>query len=154
MRKGIYCSGDAMNRADAYRRGYKSVCHHPLEIGKLQPGDVLVVDYDHVLFDDKFAARQKMLTAIRQGHAVGIHTFHPDDPKLAGLAENPGVTIAKTHRRLLAALRRLDRRSAASTIAPAQSQENQHVIGTETPDSPTRRSRRRAIAGPASDNCA
>ena len=48
------------DQADAYRFGYREVCHHPKEIGLPQVSATVVVDFDHVLFDDKDLAVAKI----------------------------------------------------------------------------------------------
>jgi hypothetical protein len=102
--QGTYVSGDACERAVAFRLGYRTVCHHPKEIGTLQPDEVLVIDFDRVLFDDKDLALVKANEAANRGVTVGIHTYYPDDPRLEPLLALPNVVVAKTHRLVLAGL--------------------------------------------------
>jgi hypothetical protein len=75
MINGTYVSGDACERALAFRLGYRSVCHHPREIGVLGPDEVLVIDLDHVLFDDRDLAIVRANEAANRGVPVGIHTY-------------------------------------------------------------------------------
>jgi hypothetical protein len=104
--KGTYVSGDACERAEAFRLGYRSVCHHPKEIGVVGPDEPLVIDFDHVLFDDKDLAVRKANEAANRGVTVGIHTYYPNDPRLLRHLALPNVVVAKTHRHLLTLMRR------------------------------------------------
>jgi len=110
--RGTYVSGDACERALAYRLGYRSVCHHPKEIGVLEPDEPLVIDLDHVLFDDRDLAVHKANEAANRGVPVGIHTYYPNDPRLTGFLALASVVVAKTHRRVLARMRRQARKQA------------------------------------------
>src|SRR5262249_34529359 len=71
-----------------------------------EPDEALVIDFDHVLFDDRDLAVRKVNEAAKRGVLVGIHTYYPDDPRLTDCLALPDVTIAKTHRRLLVLMRR------------------------------------------------
>ena len=104
---GIYVSGDELERAFAYDVGYRDICAHPREIGVPKTTETFVIDFDHVLFDDKDAAVMKANGAANRGVLVGIHTYYPTDPRLGWCRSFPNVVIAKTHRRVLAHLRRL-----------------------------------------------
>jgi hypothetical protein len=109
MFPATYVSGDALERADAYRIGYRTVCRHPREIGILEASEVLVIDFDHVLFDDQESAVRKANEAARRGVLVGIHTYYPEALKLYRLVELPHVMVAKAHRQLLVRLGRYAR---------------------------------------------
>jgi hypothetical protein len=114
---GTYVSSDACERAAAYRLGYRNVCQHPKEIGVLGRDELLVIDFDHVLFDDQDLAVLKANEAANRGVSVGIHTYYPDDPRLTRFLALPNVTVAKTHRRLLARLRRQARKERRTPTA-------------------------------------
>ena len=110
MKKGTYLSADELERADARRRfGYATVAEDPREIDKIVRGHVsaVVIDLDHVLLANIDAALKVASKAVRAGVPVGLHTFYPDDPRLAALASDPLVVVAKTHRQVRKALRRL-----------------------------------------------
>ena len=112
--EGTYVSGDACERADAFRFGYRTVCHHPKEVGVLGPEQVLVIDFDHVLFDDRDLAVRKANEAAHRGVFVGVHTYYPTDPRLQRFLALPNVHVAKTHRRLLVVMRRRMRAKVTS----------------------------------------
>ncbi|HYT87627.1 MAG TPA: hypothetical protein VEL76_02805 [Gemmataceae bacterium] len=105
MVRGTYVSSDELERAEAAQFGYRYVCHHPNEIGVVDDGETLVIDFDHVLFDDQDLAVLKANQAANCGTVVGIHTYYPNDPRLQQLLALPNVLVAKTHRRLLKAMR-------------------------------------------------
>ena len=46
------------------------------------PDELLVIDFDHVLFHDKDMAVVKANEAANRGVPVGVHTYYPDDPRL------------------------------------------------------------------------
>jgi hypothetical protein len=106
MINGTYVSSDAVERAEAFRLGYAKVCQHPKEIGVLEPDELLTIDFDHVLFDDKDLAVRKANEAANRGVPVGIHTYYPTDPRLERFLALPNVRVAKTHRHLLALMDR------------------------------------------------
>lgn len=101
MLSATYVSGDALERLEAYQGGYHTVCHHPSEIGALEPSEMLVIDFNHILFDDHELAIAKANEAAHRGVLVGIHTYYPEALKLYRLATLPNVLVAKNHRRLL-----------------------------------------------------
>lgn len=109
MLKGTYVSGDACERARAYQLGYRQVCHHPSKISALAPDEPLVIDFDHVQFDDRDLAVLKANEAANHGVRVGIHTYYPGDPRLERFLALPNVIVAKTHRRVRALMRRQER---------------------------------------------
>lgn len=102
-----YLSCCEVERAAAYDMGYRDICMHPREIGDMKPRGLLVIDFDHVLFNDRDDAVMKANEAANRGVLVGIHTYYPTDPRLDAFRAFPNVVIAKTHRRVLARLRRV-----------------------------------------------
>jgi dihydrofolate reductase len=68
-----------------------------------------VIDFNDVLFNDKYLAIAKAKEAAERGVLVGIHTYDPTDPRLKPLLDRTNVIVAKTHRRVLARVRRLAR---------------------------------------------
>jgi hypothetical protein len=98
--QGTYCSADEVNRDEAYRTGYERVCRIPREIGTLGGDDILVIDLDFPQQDLKGQAIRVANHVARSGVPVGVHTYHPDDPRVVALAANPRVTVTKTHREL------------------------------------------------------
>jgi hypothetical protein len=114
MIPAIYVSGDALERADAYRFGYRTVCWHPREIGVPEVSDTLVIDCGHVLFDDYEHAVACAKAAAARGVLVGIHTYYPQALELYGLVGLPNVLVAKNHRLLLRKLARHARRHGRS----------------------------------------
>jgi len=133
--KGTYASSDACERADAFRFGYLSVCHHPKEIGVLGLEELLVIDFDHVLFGDKDLAVLKANEAASRGVPVGIHTYSPEDPRLTRLLALPNVFVAKTHRRVLVLMRRWaqirDREQIGSSSRPETMSEEMIHVGED-----------------------
>jgi hypothetical protein len=105
MIRGTFVSGDEIERADARALGYANVVGHPIEIGDLKPGGVLVLDIDRIAFGDRDAAIERARAAAEASVPVGVRTHHPDDPRLDELRAYPLVVIARTHHRVLAALR-------------------------------------------------
>ena len=106
MFPATYLSSDALERADAYRLGYRTVCQHPKEIGVLEPNETLVLDFNHVLFDEREMVVVQANEAARRGVLVGIHTYHPQALEVYRLAALPNVLVAKNHRQLLVELGR------------------------------------------------
>jgi hypothetical protein len=106
MRKDVYLSGDELERAQALKLGYHTVCQHPNELGELNPGETLVIDFDHCLFDDHDQTVAKAHEAANHGSLVGIHTHNPEDSRLRALVALKNVVVAKNSRHILAALRR------------------------------------------------
>ena len=111
----IYLSTDDMARRLARRWATVDIYQHPREIVGLQRGDLLVIDFDHVLFDDKDAAVALMLRSVRQGVRVGVHTYADGDPRLYPVLAHPAVVVAKRQRDVLTTLARQarERRRAA-----------------------------------------
>jgi hypothetical protein len=105
MIEGTYVSGDACERADAYRFGYRQVCWHPKEITLAESDQLLTIDFDHVLFDDRDLAILTANKAANRGVLMGIHTYYPNDPRLQLFLALPNVIVARTHRRLLVLVR-------------------------------------------------
>lgn len=105
--QGTYVSGDEVERADAERMGYGTVCQHPNKVDCLGAGDVLVIDLGNVPFDEKGEAAKLAYDAARAGVPVGVHTYDEDDLRLGVLATEPLIVIARTHRKVRAKLRRL-----------------------------------------------
>jgi hypothetical protein len=101
-----YVSSDQIERADAFKVGYRNVCQHPREVGVLEPSEMLVMDLNHVLGDDHELAIVVANEAAERGVLVGIHTYYPESLKLYRLAKLPNVLVADTHRRLLLKLGR------------------------------------------------
>ena len=101
-----YVSNDETERADALKLGYRAIFQHPREIGVLEPSEMLVIDFDQVLFDDHELAIAKINEAARRGVLVGIHTYYREALKLYRLAKLPNVLVADTHRWLLLKLGR------------------------------------------------
>lgn len=99
-----YVSWDEVERADAFNHGYDAVCQHPNEVAALGVGDELVLDANNIQFGDFDVAVQAAAGAHRNGATIGVHTYNLDNPALAPLLKLPGVTIAKTHVELLAAM--------------------------------------------------
>jgi hypothetical protein len=116
MSQGTYVSSDACERSQAFRLGYRQVCHHPKEVGVLEPPETLVIDFDHVLFDEKDLAVRKANEAANLGVLVGIHTYYPEDPRLQRFLALPNVHIAKTHRLVL---KRMRQPNANPSIPPS-----------------------------------
>ena len=109
MLEHIYVSGDALERAEAYRLGYRTVCMHPRAIGVPEVNETLVIDFDHVLFEDQETAVMKANEHARRGGLVGMHSYYPQALELYRLVELPNVLVAKNHRRLLVKLGRYAR---------------------------------------------
>jgi hypothetical protein len=101
-----YLSNDPVEIADAFELGYRTVCQHPREIGVLEPSEVLVIDFNNILFDDHELAIAKINEAAQRGLLVGIHTYYREALKLYRLAKLPNVLVANTHRWLLLKLGR------------------------------------------------
>jgi hypothetical protein len=97
----VYMSSDEVDRADAFKVGYRAVCQHPNEVGSLESGDILVMDVNFVLFDDIALAIDVANEGADRGVLVGLHTYNPDAPALQRLAKLPNVLVAKNHRLLL-----------------------------------------------------
>jgi hypothetical protein len=104
MFKGTYISSDEMKRDEAREMGYDNVGSHPRHIGVPEVGDLLVIDFDHILFDDRIEAVQAAVEHARRGVRVGIHTYAPDDPRLEPVHAEPGIKVGKTHQDVLATL--------------------------------------------------
>src|SRR4051794_4764192 len=104
MFPATYVSGDSRERADAYCLGYRTVCHHPREVGVPDVSETLVMDFGHVLFDDHEATVACVKAAAARGVLIGLHTYYPEALKLFGLVGLPNVLVAKTHRLLLVKL--------------------------------------------------
>jgi hypothetical protein len=105
MLQGTYLSSDELERSDALEYGYHTVCQHPREVCKLIAGQRLVIDLNHVLFDDQDEAVQLACAAAEQGLWVGIHTYYTEHPRLLPLLGRPNVVIEKTHGQVCQALR-------------------------------------------------
>ena len=101
MLTATYMSSDEVERADAFRVDYVTVCQHPNEIGELEASDLLVLDMNNVLFEDDRLAVQKANEAALRGVLVGVHTYNPDRLKSLGLIKRSNVVVAKNHVRLL-----------------------------------------------------
>jgi hypothetical protein len=101
-----YMSSDETERADALELGYRTICQHPREIGVLEPSEMLVIDFNHILFDDHELAIAKINEAAQRGVLVGIHTYYREALKLYRLAKLPNVLVADSHRWLLLKLGR------------------------------------------------
>jgi hypothetical protein len=102
----VYVSKDDVERADAHRFGYRAVCTHPGEIGNLDLSDILIIDFNFILFDDHECAIAKANEHALRGALVGIHTYRRAALKRHRLVALPNVLVAKTHHRLFAKLRR------------------------------------------------
>ena len=102
--KGTYVSGDEFRRLDARAMGYEVVCQHPNEVGVLGRDDELIIDLDYVLFGDFDTVLRVATEAARNGVTGGVHAYNLEHPALAPLALLPGITVAKTHRALRAAM--------------------------------------------------
>ncbi len=107
MLQGAYVSADEVERAGALIRGYRQVCQHPGEVGVLERDEILVIDFDHVLFGDTDLAATTAVGAARRGVRVGVHTYHLENPRLTPLRSEPNLMVGKTHDRVYAALRRM-----------------------------------------------
>jgi hypothetical protein len=101
-----YVSCDQVERADAFKVGHRTVCQHPCEVGVLEPSEMLVMDFNHVLGDDHELAIVVANEAAERGVLVGIHTYYRESLKLYRLAKLPNVLVADTHRWLLLKLGR------------------------------------------------
>jgi hypothetical protein len=104
MFPAIYVSGEELERADAYRLGYRTVCRHPREVGTPDVSETLVIDFGHVLFEDHESAVACVKAAAARGVPVGLHTYYPEILKLYELVGLPNVLVAKTHWLLLVRL--------------------------------------------------
>jgi hypothetical protein len=125
MLPATYVSGDALERADAYRLGYRTVCQHPREVGSLDVSETLVMDFGHVLFDDHESAVICVKAAARRGVLVGIHTYYPQALEIYGLVGLPNVLVAKSHRLLLKKLGRYARRHGRPWSLPVKQTSHQ-----------------------------
>lgn len=104
---GAYVSADELEQAEAARRGYRQVVAHPSDLDPPAADGVLVIDFDHLLFDDIRPAVQALKAAAAAGAVVGVHTYNPHRRELAALkAELPALVVRPTHRRTGAKLRR------------------------------------------------
>jgi hypothetical protein len=109
MFPATYVSADALERADAYRLGYRTVCMHPREIGVLEVTEALVIDFNQVLFGEQETAVVQANQHARRGVLVGLHTYSPEALEAFPLVALPNVLVAKTHRELLFKLGRYAR---------------------------------------------
>ena len=80
-----FVSGDEVNRAEAFELGYGTVASTLARFANLRPGDLLVIDYDAIMFNDKDAAVALALEAVQRGVNVRLNTYHPDDPALESI---------------------------------------------------------------------
>ena len=106
MLPATYLSADALERANAYRLGYRTVCWCPREIGVPEATEMLVIDFNNVMFEEQEAVIIKANAHARRGILVGIHTYYPQALEVYRLATLPNVFVAKTHRELLVELGR------------------------------------------------
>src|SRR5258708_38518886 len=104
-----YVSADALERADAYRLGYRTVCQDPREIGVPEVTETLVIDFNTVRYEDRATVVLLANKHARRGVLVGFHTYDPDALAAHPLAPLPNVIVAKTHRDLLIELGRFVR---------------------------------------------
>jgi hypothetical protein len=109
MLRATYLSNNELERAEAFGLGYHEVYQHPREVLELVAGQRLVIDLNHVLFDDKDEAVKLARRAAGRGVWVGIHTYNPDDPVLVAVRGKRRIVIRTTHRRVHAALRKRGR---------------------------------------------
>ena len=136
MFPAIYVSADELERADAYRLGYRTVCWHPREIGLADVSETLVIDFDHILFDDQETAVMKASAAARRGVLVGVHTHYPQALKLYRLVALPNVLVATTHRRLLVKLGHYAKLHGRPWLLTAQEAKLVESEVNDVPDNP------------------
>jgi hypothetical protein len=101
---GTYVSADEIEIALALRLGYRVVRQHVRQIPEPRAGETLVIDFDHVAFDDKDETLVVATNAASRGVLVGVHTYFPENPRLRELAALPMVVVAATHEGVLAGL--------------------------------------------------
>ena len=99
-----YVSSDEIEIAFAQRLDYRVVRQHVRQIPEPHPGETLVIDFDHVAFDDKEETLVVATNAANRGVLVGVHTYYPENPRLRELAALPNVVLATTHEGVLAGL--------------------------------------------------
>jgi hypothetical protein len=102
----LYLSSDQLSRRVARRWATRDIYEHPREVDGLDPGDLLVIDFDHIGFDAKDEAVALMLRAVRRGVRVGVHTYNDDDARLDRVRAQPGVIIRKRQEDVLIAIKR------------------------------------------------
>jgi hypothetical protein len=142
MQNDIYLSSDELERSDALEYGYSTMLQHPREVRTFFAGHRLVIDLDHVLFDEKDEAVELACAAAEQGLWVGIHTHYRDDPRLASLRDNPNVVIKKTHVNVRSALRNKSTKKRAGGVGrhdhpPTQETIHDRVTVVETETGPS-----------------
>jgi hypothetical protein len=59
--RGIDVSGDELERTEASDLGYRDVGRHPNEIDRPATTETLIIDFDHVLFEDRGEAGAKAI---------------------------------------------------------------------------------------------
>ena len=105
--QGTYVSADAGNRGVALEQGFVTDCQHPKEVCILGSNEMLVVDLDNVLFDDKEAAVEMILRTARSEVPVAVHTFNSEHPAFWALHFEPLVIIALTQREAVEGVKQL-----------------------------------------------
>jgi hypothetical protein len=73
--RGIYVSGDELERAEASDLGCRDVGRHPNEIDRPATDETLVMDFDHGLFEDQGEAVAK---------ANGVSSLAGTEPIIRG----------------------------------------------------------------------
>jgi hypothetical protein len=110
----IYVSCDELACSLAKRWGTIDIYEHPRQVPELNAGDWLVIDFDHILFDDRDAAVALLRDAVRRGVLVGVHSYSTDAPGMTAAVSLPEVVVAKRRRDVLTMLHRRSRELQAA----------------------------------------
>lgn len=89
----VYVSDDQLEIDGSKPMGFDFISDHPLRLNAKLP-DILVIDFDHVAFDDRKAALELAERAAIHGSVVGFHTFHGMHPMLNNIIARPNVYVA------------------------------------------------------------
>lgn len=115
MTNATYVSGDEVNRSMARGFGIADVHVHPRTLGPVADDAVVLFDLDHAFFGDAAGVRLAAERAAIAGAVIGLHSYFPDDPALAGLRKRGNVVVARNLAQLWPALRKLRNAPAAIT---------------------------------------
>ncbi|MBX3397700.1 MAG: hypothetical protein KF873_03080 [Gemmataceae bacterium] len=126
MTNATYVSGDEVNRSAARAYGIADIHVHPRALAPVIGGAVVLFDLDHPLFADAAGARLAAERAAIAGAVVGLHSYFPDDPALAGLRKHDNVVVARNLAQLWPALRKLRNAPAANTGSAQEVRHDHH----------------------------
>jgi hypothetical protein len=100
--KGVFVSGDEYGRAKGRKAGFETVLQHPVEVGVLGGDEILVMDFDRVLFDDKKHLLKVANAVAGSGVKVYLLTYHPEHPLLSGISIHHTIEVVKNLDEVLA----------------------------------------------------